>query len=171
MRRSSFILLLALVSIAAPASAQRRSASELRPGDHVRVWISGTSNRLQGTITANNERQFALRLATSSEERQVLWPGVERIDQRLGADRGGKAKHSAKLGAIFGAAMGAAFGIAVMKDCDVIAPSGSNCPAAAVFLTVAGAGAGAATGALLGAISGFERWARIPLATTSQQDP
>lgn len=167
MRLSSIALLAALASAAVPAataSAQRRSTSELQPGDAVRVWIRDTPTRLGGTVVSNSAPMLVLRVEASGDERRVMWDGVTRVDQYLGVDRGASARHGAKVGAFVGLALGAALGIAVARDCDILFNSSSDCVPAAAIVTASGTLIGAAGGGVIGALVGVHRWVRVPVA-------
>lgn len=167
MRFSSIALLAALASTAVPAataSAQRRSTSELQPGDAVRVWIRDAPTRVGGTVVSNNASMLVLREEATGGESHVMWDGVTRVDQYLGVDRGASAKRGAMLGAFLGLSLGAAFAATHSRECDVVLGRRVNCSKLGMVVVVFGAAGGGVSGALIGTMVGMHRWARVPLA-------
>ncbi len=129
MKRSTVVVVMIAMLVAAPGSV---SAQSLAEGSRVRVKTPDSKS--VGTLTEKTEQQLTLRLENGSEI-QVPWVNVERLDMSLGK------KGNLGKGALIGLGAGVLVGIVVAQnDCEgssFVFESESECTGFAALFFIA----------------------------------
>jgi hypothetical protein len=162
--RKLFLLLLTLVSAAAPAAAQATFSPRVQPGVRVRVWLPEAQRQqdtpwqrqlLRATVVGVGADSLTLSVPGSSGSLDVARADMRRLEVSLGTSRVASAFERAVGFAIAGA-------ISTALDND---PAGTRWPNYRRDWRAAEEGAkwGAAIGAVVGFVLPTERWRRVRL--------
>lgn len=168
-RTLSSAMAIALVFTPSLTSAQRRVASDLLPGDEVRITVRGLRQPVQGAVSTNSRDTIAVLPDPRSAPTMIPWNTATRVQQSLGVSHPQGLVTGMRRGAIVSGLVALVISPFLIPGC--LESDGSR-PCIEVVSVVYGVmlGVGTATGGVLGLAIGAERWRDVPLPASASQN-